>query len=66
MKEMKTVAVATVNNVPEYAKEMRFWVVSHNKVDGSFWFYGSWDEEESAKDVAKEIEGYVLMNIKFI
>ena len=61
---MKTAAITPVNNVPDYAKDTRFWVVTRN--EDEFWFYGAWDDEKRAKDVAKKIEGYVLMNIKYI
>ena len=51
-----------VNNRPAYADEYEFIVA--RVVDGEFWFYGAWDEEDEAYRVAREIEGAVLRNIK--
>lgn len=47
-------------NIPEYAKEKKYVVM--REVDGEFYFWGAWDENERANQVASEINGVVICN----
>lgn len=38
-----------VNNIPEYAYEYKWWVVT--KVDGEYWFFGAYTTEQRAIEV---------------
>ena len=50
-----------VSNVPNYAHDYTYWVA--NLIDTELWFYGAWDEEDRATEVAKETgHGLVLRN----
>lgn len=49
----------TINNFPAYAKAYRFIVT--RSVDGEEWYYGAWDDRESANEQALEIGGSVWM-----
>lgn len=53
-------AKVKVNNVPDYAKGSNYWVT--RICDGEFWFYGAWDDLESADHIAKIIGGIVVEN----
>ena len=53
-------AKVKVNNVPDYAKKSPYWVV--RKYDGEYWFWGAWDDKESADKIANAIGGYVVEN----
>jgi hypothetical protein len=46
----------TVNNLPDEPKR---YVVAR-VIDGELWFWGSYEDEDRAKQAAKEIEGVVL------
>jgi hypothetical protein len=35
-----------VQNVPEYALKIPYWVC--RPIDGTLWFWGAWDDEEEA------------------
>ena len=48
-----------VNNVPEYAHHHRYWVV--RAVNGELWFYGAWDDEDRANEVAAELPNGALV-----
>ena len=63
--DMKTVATVSVNNVPEYALDKQFWVVRADE-ENRFWFYGAWTDEKTAEHIAKQVDGFVVMNVKFI
>lgn len=47
-----------VNNVSENAKR---YVVAR-LVDTVLWYWGSWDNEDDARAVAREIDGLVVIN----
>lgn len=47
-----------VNNVPDYAVNYQYWVV--REVDGAMWFYGAYETDERAKEVAGTVNGIVL------
>ena len=50
-----------INNLPEYAKDCKFVVVT--EWDGSYWFYGGYDpdEESRAYKAAREVDGFVIV-----
>ena len=54
----KEIMTALVQNVPH---DMETYVVARY-VDGEYWYYGSWDDEDRASEVAAEIGGVVLEN----
>ena len=45
----------TVYNMPQYAYSRRYTV--YRTVDGKAWFYGAWDDESRAAEVAAEVDG---------
>ena len=50
-----------INNVPEYAKEYKYWVVRY--VDGEAWFWGAYHEGRDAERAAVYFEdGEVVTN----
>ena len=51
-------AIATINNCPEKCE--RYIVARPYEAEGSFWFWGSWEEKAEAERVAREIRGYVF------
>ena len=53
-------AKVKVNNVPDYAKESCYWVA--RKCDGEYWFWGAWEDRESAEHIAMIINGIVVEN----
>ena len=53
-------AKVKVNNVPNYAKNSNYLVV--RKYDGEYWFWGAWEDKESAYKIANAIGGYVVEN----
>lgn len=50
--------VANVENIPEYAKSFKYIVARPGL--GRFWFYGAWNDEVEASDVADKVEGFVF------
>ena len=51
-----------VNNVPEYAANYMYWVV--RAVNGELWFYGAWNDENRANEVAAELfNGAIVVNM---
>lgn len=50
----------SVNNTPDYAEKHIFTVAV--PVDCELWFHGSYDDIKTAKQVAKEVGGLVLVN----
>lgn len=50
---------AKVNNLPDEPKR---YVVAR-VIDGEFWFWGSYEAEDRAKQAAGEIDGVVLENV---
>ena len=53
-----------VNNVCDYAKSMRFWVV--REVDSEYWFYGAYDDVTKAFKCAKDIDNALLIENELI
>lgn len=47
-----------VQNVPEYALKMPYWVCRQS--DNELCFWGAWDDKTEAYRVAKEIGGVVI------
>lgn len=52
--------IKRINNLPEYAKYMSYIVA--REVDGEYWFWGAYDNEHMAEQVAYEIDGQVFDN----
>lgn len=52
-------AIATVVNVPEYARKCKYWVVTPYK--GEMWFYSAWNDYDEALDAVQN-EQIVLQN----
>lgn len=48
-----------VNNVPDYAKTKRFWVI--RKVDDEYWFYGAFDDVTKAFNSCRELDNGTLI-----
>lgn len=51
-----------INNLPGYAIHHNYIVTS--VCDNSLWFYGAWDDEDKAYEVAEMIGGVVIKNPK--
>lgn len=49
-----------INNLPAYAENKSYIVV--RSVDGELWFWGAWDDRDTANEVALEIGGITLRN----
>lgn len=49
-----------INNLPDYATNYNYIVAS--VLDGDLWFYGAWDNEDKAYDMARIINGVVIKN----
>lgn len=47
-----------VKNVPDYAKDYDYIVA--RPVDGDLWFWGAWNDEAKAHEVAREVNGLVV------
>ena len=47
-----------INNIPEYADGYKFTVA--RIVDSELWFYGAYNDEVKARNVAIEIDGMVI------
>ena len=52
--------MSTVKNLPEYANEYKYIVVS--QINGELWFRGAWNNMKKAIKAAEEIGGKVVMN----
>lgn len=52
--------MAVINNLPEYAKEYEWIVVT--ECDNEFWFWGAYHKASDAADVANQIDGIVVFN----
>jgi hypothetical protein len=48
-----------VNNVSDYAKTKRFWVI--REVDGEYWFYSAFDDVTKAFNSCKELSNGTLI-----
>lgn len=55
----KTVTVA-VQNVPDYAMNSEWWVVRYDA--GFLWFWGAYDDQDRAFEVATVENGMVVNN----
>lgn len=51
-----------INNKPEYADHYEFMVA--RKVDGKLWFYGAYRNGFKAGQIAAEIGGIVIHNVR--
>lgn len=49
-----------INNLPDYAIHHNYIVTSI--CDSNLWFYGAWDDEDKAYEVAEMIGGVVIEN----
>ena len=49
-----------INNLPTYATDYRYIVA--RRIDGELWFYGAWDDANTANKVALEIGGETIDN----
>lgn len=47
-----------IQNLPEYAKNYKYIVVS-NFLGNEYWFYGAYNDIEKAQRIAQEINGLV-------
>ena len=59
-KEREENKMAVINNLPEYAKEYEWIVVT--ECDNEFWFWGAYHKASDAADVANQIDGIVVFN----
>lgn len=50
-----------VNNIPDETEE--FIVARFSQETRSLWFYGSWDNEPQAEEIAKFVDGIVVRRI---
>jgi hypothetical protein len=54
-------AIATINGCPEKCERYIVAITARPfEGDGSFWFWGSWEEKAEAERVAREIRGYLF------
>ncbi len=51
-----------INNKPEYADHYEFMVA--RQIDGKLWFYGAYRNGFKAYQVAAEIDGIVVHNVR--
>ena len=51
-----------INNMPEYANHYEFVVV--REVEGELWFYGAYRDGFKAEEVASEIRGIIVHNVR--
>ena len=61
MRIEKINAIVKVNNLPE-VEEIGFMVVRQD--DGELWYYGTFDTEERAKEVAIEIGNGLYIEVR--
>lgn len=53
--------IVEVNNIPEETED---WVVArYSPQTRDLWYWGSWDNEAQAKEVAKLIDGVVVRKV---
>ena len=52
----------TINNMPEYANHYEFVVVRN--VDDQLWFYGAYSDGFKADEVAHEVGGLIVHNVR--
>lgn len=58
--DIMIIANATIHNVPERAYQSRYIVARYS--EGSFWFWGAWNNGEEANEAAENIGGVVFEN----
>ena len=56
---MAKVCVVEVRNMPDVSSKP-YVVARFDESTNALWYWGAWDEEERANEVAKEIGGLVL------
>lgn len=49
-----------INGMPKYARNLPYIVA--REVNGEYWFYGAYDDEYMAEQVAYEIDGFIWDN----
>lgn len=49
-----------VKNTPAYAKDYKYIVA--RLVGGELWFYGAWDNEAKAQEIANQVDGLVVQH----
>ena len=49
-----------INNLPESAKTKKCIVA--RRVNGELWYWGAWDDADTANEVALEIGGVMIRN----
>lgn len=49
-----------IKNLSSYAINYKYIVASD--IDGELWFYGAWNDENRAYEVARDIRGVVVKN----
>lgn len=59
---MDVVCQVVVNNVPEDTLE--YVVARWSKDTSGLWYWGSWDNEAQANEIAKMIDGIVVRRVK--
>lgn len=58
---MESKATVTIHNVPDYAHGFTYWVVTVDERDGSLWFFGAWNHERDAREVANRRGGAIVV-----
>ena len=62
---MRGQAMVEVNNVPDYAKDLPFWVARYDENTKALWFYGAWEEKAKAEQAVDELfNGLIISNQK--
>ena len=54
--------MCVINNVPDYAKDYK-WIVARFE-DGEYWFWGAWNDESKALEIASNIENATVFENK--
>lgn len=63
MRNEKINAIVKVNNLPNVEEE-GFMVVRRDEYDASLWYYGTYDTEDRAKEVAVEIGNGLYLEVR--
>ena len=50
-----------INNLPDYANDYKF-VVARRDASGALWFWGAWNDRNTANHVAANIGGETIEN----
>ncbi len=51
-----------INNLPGYAYSQNYILVTEDC--GSYWFFGAWDDEKKAREVAEKYDCKIIENKK--